>query len=701
MISFRKKIFSLLMICAFCFAGCTNSSECYVQGLINLNSQENNKAIKNFETAIKTGSSIEVLLSLKELKKINIQKTKMLKLTKLAIAKNKNPEIETYNFYLQALVDNEKYEQAIKYSNTLLNSKIKNDWLMYCLIFATVAQQECLENPIVINWLTQETFSDYHVKFYNDIINGKFINKIILPNDLNLLLEFRNLVYEKKYNSALEKLALFIDEFKDIVEFSPQVISDIGKVFLYGSSEKIKLYFGFESISEVAQSLKNISTQKNDNLTKEKLFYLNFYAGRLFDKAGKKYYNLAKENFLSAMEVCETDETFDKALWYYLNQLKKDSIKSVITGIEKYGSLWNDKKYFSDLLNEIKLNLLSTRQWTLFCNFYKTVSQVADEEIDTSWKYLTARLIKEEFVSLENFSDFNLQQMFNSVFENSQSSLYYQIMSAYQNKIEPKKILQNMYDEIKFISPNEIITKSVNNLFSACVKYGQIKKFYEILLEYKNFVSSDDLSFYAKKIDQSFGSNENLYPTILRIASAAFSNFGGNKDEELLKLYYPRYFYDFVKFYSNEYNLSESLLFALIRNESYFDKNAFSKVGASGLTQLMPATASDVARKLRLQNFNLRDARTNINLGAFYLSDMIRLFDGSIMLSVISYNTGRRRILNWLDEYTNVPMDIWIEMLPYEESREYGKKLLRNTFIYDLLYYGENSYHTVEVFSRY
>ena len=48
-ISILFTIFSLLMICAFCFAGCTNSSECYVQGLINLNSQENNKAIKNFE----------------------------------------------------------------------------------------------------------------------------------------------------------------------------------------------------------------------------------------------------------------------------------------------------------------------------------------------------------------------------------------------------------------------------------------------------------------------------------------------------------------------------------------------------------------------------------------------------------------------------------------------------------------------------
>ena len=689
------------MICAFCLSGCTNSSEYYVQGLVNLSSQENNKAIKNFEKAIKDGSSVEVLLSLKELEKLNIPKTKMLKLTKLATAQNKYPEIETYNFYLQSLVDNQKYEQAIKFSNSLLNSKIKNDKMMFYFSFATVAKESSLENSLVLNWLTQESFSKYHAKFFEEIFIGEFANKIILQNDLKLLLEFRNLVYEKNYNLALEKLSLLVGEFKNIVEFSPQVISDIGKVFLYGSSEKIKLYFCFESISDVAQSLKNISSQKNNNLTKEKLFYLNFYAGRFFDKAGRQYFNLAKESFLSATENSINDKNFDNALWYYLNQLKKESIKSLMNGIEKYGSLWKDKKYYSDLLNEIKLHLLSTRQWTLFCNFYKTVLQVADEEIKSTWEYLTARLIKEEFVSLEKFSDFNLEQMFNSVFDNSQSSVYYKIMSAYQNKIDTKNILQQMYKETEFISTNENKTASLNNLFSACVKYGQIKKFYEILREYKTFISSDDLSFYAKKINQNFGSNENLYPTVLRIASSAFLNSGSGKDEELLKLFYPRYFHDFVKLYSNEYNLTESLLFGLIRTESYFDKNVFSKVGATGLTQLMPVTAKDIARKLRIEYFDLLDPQTNINFGAFYLSDMIRLFKGSIMPSVISYNTGRRRILNWLENYPNVPMDIWIEMLPYEESREYGKKILSSTFIYELLYYGENSYHTVEFFSRY
>ena len=106
-----KKIFSLILISTFCFAGCTNSSEFYVQGLVNLESQQKDKAAKNFEKAIKNGSSVEVLLSLKELEKLNIPKSKMLKLSKLAVNSKKNPEAETYNYYLQSL-DFAKYYQG-------------------------------------------------------------------------------------------------------------------------------------------------------------------------------------------------------------------------------------------------------------------------------------------------------------------------------------------------------------------------------------------------------------------------------------------------------------------------------------------------------------------------------------------------------------------------------------------------------------
>lgn len=138
MVKKLKIIFSLLVISTFCFAGCTNSSDYYVQGLVSLSQNQKEKAIKHFEKSIKSGSSVEVLLSLQELRKLNINPNKMLKLTKLAIDSKKNPQAEIFNYYVQSLVDNQKYEKVIKLVPTLLsqNLNVKKDWLQYCYVVA-------------------------------------------------------------------------------------------------------------------------------------------------------------------------------------------------------------------------------------------------------------------------------------------------------------------------------------------------------------------------------------------------------------------------------------------------------------------------------------------------------------------------------------------------------------------------------------
>ena len=702
-----KKIFSLILISTFCFAGCTNSSEFYVQGLVNLESQQKEKATKNFEKAIKNGSSVEVLLSLKELEKLNIPKSKMLKLSKLAVNTKKNPEAETYNYYLQSLVDNQKYNQVIELASKLLLEKkeINVDWAKYCYVFSLAKKENTLENSIILSWLTEEKFSKYQIKFFEEFASERFFYDTEIGKTTNLILQFRIELFNKNYNFALEKLSEIFESLDDISKFSPQMISDFGKSFLYGNFEIIKTNFNIETKNEFAQKIKviadNLNLENNSKVQKEKLFYLYFYAGRLFDKTGAQFYNNAKECFLLASENAITNENYDNAIWYYLNQSKKESYSSLMNGIKKYGNFWKDKFYYSDLLKDLKLHLLSTRQWTAFCKFYPTIEQVADEQIKSSWAYLTARLIKEEFVSSENFASYLPSEIFRKIFENTHSSIYYQIMSAWQLGLEPKNILQNMCQVSDFFSLDENKTTVICNLLDACIKYKKIQSMYKIIQQYKKYLSSDVLSFYAKKLNQDFISDTSLYPTILRVASSAFSSDGSGKDEELLKLFYPRYFYDLVKLSCKEFNLSESLLFGLIRSESYFDEDVFSSAGAAGLTQLMSPTASDVARKLRIKDYDLLDAKTNITFGSFYLSDMIRLFEGSTMLSVISYNTGRARIRSWVKKYPNVPMDIWMEMLPYEESREYGKKILSSTFIYELLYYGEDSYHTVQKFMEY
>jgi soluble lytic murein transglycosylase len=133
-----------------------------------------------------------------------------------------------------------------------------------------------------------------------------------------------------------------------------------------------------------------------------------------------------------------------------------------------------------------------------------------------------------------------------------------------------------------------------------------------------------------------------------------------------------------------------ALLYAIIRQESGFDVGAESPVGARGLMQLMPATASAEAGKLG-QPFSLprltMDGLYNIDLGRGYLQQLIEDFGGSYALAIASYNAGPGRIHQWLAEYGDprggkIDMVDWIETIPIDETRLYVQRVLENLQVY-------------------
>ena len=133
-----------------------------------------------------------------------------------------------------------------------------------------------------------------------------------------------------------------------------------------------------------------------------------------------------------------------------------------------------------------------------------------------------------------------------------------------------------------------------------------------------------------------------------------------------------------------------ALLYAIIRQESGFDVGAESPVGARGLMQLMPATASAEAGKLG-QPFSLprltMDGVYNIDLGRSYLQQLIEDFGGSYALAIASYNAGPSRIHQWLAEYGDprggkIDMVDWIETIPIDETRLYVQRVLENLQVY-------------------
>jgi soluble lytic murein transglycosylase len=136
--------------------------------------------------------------------------------------------------------------------------------------------------------------------------------------------------------------------------------------------------------------------------------------------------------------------------------------------------------------------------------------------------------------------------------------------------------------------------------------------------------------------------------------------------------------------------IERPLVFALSRQESEFDPNAGSSVGAQGLMQLMPATAKQVARQYGVpyaQGKLKGDPAYNVKLGAAHLADLVEDFNGSYILTLVGYNAGPRRSSEWVAEYGDPrggqvdPID-WVECIPFEETRGYVQKVMQNMHVY-------------------
>lgn len=135
--------------------------------------------------------------------------------------------------------------------------------------------------------------------------------------------------------------------------------------------------------------------------------------------------------------------------------------------------------------------------------------------------------------------------------------------------------------------------------------------------------------------------------------------------------------------------VESALTHAIIRQESVFDVEARSPAGARGLMQLMPATAREVSRSLKM-SYNvdkLTNADFNMRLGRAYFSSLLEDFNGSYIMAIAGYNAGPHRVKRWIGEFGDPrspdidPID-WVESIPFSETRNYVQRVLENLQVY-------------------
>tara|TARA_Y100001936_G_scaffold252786_1_gene314107 strand:- start:7467 stop:9416 length:1950 start_codon:yes stop_codon:yes gene_type:complete len=131
-------------------------------------------------------------------------------------------------------------------------------------------------------------------------------------------------------------------------------------------------------------------------------------------------------------------------------------------------------------------------------------------------------------------------------------------------------------------------------------------------------------------------------------------------------------------------NIDEALIYGLIRQESRFVEKAKSRAGAIGLMQLMPSTAKWIAKKSGMRNYSkglVSRIDTNLMLGTYYLEYVLNLFDNQLVLASAAYNAGPSRAKKWQSD-KSLEGAIYIETIPFKETRNYVKKVMSNSVYY-------------------
>ena len=159
-------------------------------------------------------------------------------------------------------------------------------------------------------------------------------------------------------------------------------------------------------------------------------------------------------------------------------------------------------------------------------------------------------------------------------------------------------------------------------------------------------------------------------------AISAVASLGEYDD---LSIRYPLPYQQTFEAFSSQASISSTWAYGIARSESLFMRDVRSSAGAVGLMQLMPATGRNVAKEIKLPYFGLAtlvDPESNIRLGTTYLGKMADRYDGNQVLATAAYNAGPHRVDRWLPEDGPIDARIWIENIPFNETRKYVKRVL-------------------------
>lgn len=533
-------------------------------------------------------------------------------------------------------------------------------------------------------WFSEKVFTSWHKKFLDEIPLDSLFS---LTEELQNLIQLRLFVWEGNYSFAYRIASDNPEDFFGTCGI--QALSDVGKAFLYGSPDKKTDAVRLEEIAAL-----------NEGSEVEAAFMAYFYAGRLLSKAGSGMNQRAQNNFAKAMKNAPAESNYDNALWYYLTTCLEKSEDAAVNSLKENAHTWSDPYYFDDFLDDLCGVLCENRKWDKIYEILTSCAAYMSEDSLQKYSYICGRLVQEKLIEGEPFI-----HLFADAAEcrtRSFSNWYYHIMARRQLEL-PFESVDWPEKPAESAEKDEMLRNVLQNpessladkLASGALLYDLKNQLAETCTSFGGEFSKDVLLAILEKLDEYADKDRNFSGKAARLAISLVEPEKGV--DSTVKYLFPRYFRNEIEEACASTDLFPWVMYALVRSESYFDAGVFSSAGAQGLCQLMSSTAEDIARKLRIKEYNLLEAQDSALLGAFYLKELVGRLDGSILDAAMSYNAGINRVRRWKQAYADLPPDLFIETVPYEETREYAKKILSGSVAYGALYFGMNPFETADL----
>lgn len=345
-----------------------------------------------------------------------------------------------------------------------------------------------------------------------------------------------------------------------------------------------------------------------------------------------------------------------------INSIEARFAKALASKGHKEAKVWfaklNDSQFTSDLIQWQITEILRREDWQQIKTDLLTIPESQQSRLQ--WRYWYGRSLLETNEPEQGLAVLT---------EVAQERHYYGFLAA--GYLNAPVQLKHM--------PVEVTAQEVNKVLS----YPAAKRAFEFFHLGRFSSARSEWNFWLKKLSKQ----EKLVAAKVAYdkgwydrAIFTLANVGYLNDVDLR---FPLAFDQDINQFAKQKSINPAWAFAITRRESSFMVDANSPVGASGLMQLMPATAKQLARK-KMPRKKLYNAQKNIALGTKYLKQLLDRYNGNIILATASYNAGPHRIKQWIKERPDLPADIWIETIPFKETREYVKSVMAYKQIYQL-----------------